>query len=273
MQSPVFLSILAASLQLMACGSEAPQDEGSERAEAALATGVPGFLRAQSTPLACAGSISGEFQGSDSAHLYKFIVQKGSAYTFDFVGTHRSRDGVNIAVYALDSGTRLARERRSSDNRATLEWTADRNAEIGVALYAVSSRANGAYQLGTTCESNIGIDLDLRSLRISGDDENVVLSPGFESRVTDYQLELSSYRSAKCTMRVDAQAKSRRARVSVWWKGTEQQGKFNVGERAPVVEVRVEESRATKVLDGRRDPEKSAHRAVGREVATDHGVS
>ena len=26
-------------------------------------------------------------------------------------------------------------------------------------------------------------------------------------------------------------------------------------------------------LDGRRDPEKSAHRAVGREVATDHGVS
>jgi hypothetical protein len=28
-----------------------------------------------------------------------------------------------------------------------------------------------------------------------------------------------------------------------------------------------------KALDGRRDPEKSAHRAVGREVATDHGVS
>ena len=27
------------------------------------------------------------------------------------------------------------------------------------------------------------------------------------------------------------------------------------------------------VLDGRRDPEKSAHRAVGREVATGHGVS
>ena len=26
-------------------------------------------------------------------------------------------------------------------------------------------------------------------------------------------------------------------------------------------------------LDGRRDPEKSAHRAVGREVATGHGVS
>jgi hypothetical protein len=150
----IILSVFAICGALVVGGCEA-EEAGETRSDLVKLGGkadVPEWLRHIPANWGCGQTLTGQFNGFDSAHLYSFAGKIGYEYTFAFEGSYSWYRGAVVAVYDAETGDRVAIERRVGSNKAKLVFEAQKNVKYLVAVYSVWWRANGSYTLSAACD-------------------------------------------------------------------------------------------------------------------------
>jgi hypothetical protein len=113
---------------------------------------MPGWLRHIPANWGCDQTVSGVFDGFDSAHVYSFPGKIGYTYTFTFEADVPWWKGTVLALYDAESGKRVAHARERWNNAVELVYEAQRDVKYLVALYTVSWWARGDYTVHAACE-------------------------------------------------------------------------------------------------------------------------
>jgi Pacifastin inhibitor (LCMII) len=134
------------------CGDSTQPQEPVSTERQALTDGIPWWLVEMPTEWGCGETISGRFQGWDSAHMYRFPGKIGYRYDFDFNGSHAARKGIVMAVYDSETGELVASDFETRGNDVGLQYEAEKSVDYFVAVFSIAWTATGDYTLSAGCE-------------------------------------------------------------------------------------------------------------------------